>query len=445
VLDLGIKKSTLIIPITLVMIVLVSGCTYLPFDWFGKDVINVQNVVTREKTVDVGIVKETLTIPKSPLLPDQPVVLSFIIENKDDLKPLRNVIVDLYNAPLFKNAQGGLCNLYQQGIKMCLPENNECTQNNVQNNACEILAGEEKMIIYNLMSPTEKEIVNIRTQEKLDFKVNYNFDGSLLYTVPVVNMEEIVNRQRQGEKTTVQISKAHGSGPLQIDAELFGSPYILSGYSATFLFKIKNLGSGVLTGKNEIAERALTIEFPAELVNGYLITPGDYRYNVIGAARDFSNLIDLVPGPKDIESYEYPVTSDVVSQITGYGTTSRCLISGGTCVGLADSCLYGHMYRDDSCSAGLCCIPTTTQPESKKQFECTSIVKEGASIVQCTNMKPIQIYKDETRSSLRFEIPNVVKLASGTPFKSYEIRAHVDYVYELRNSVDVVINPYGNV
>lgn len=387
------RTRLILIPVMLVALIFLSGCTGFP-DVFGRDVLDVQNVVTKEKTIDAMVIKDIQTIPRSPLLPNQGVVLSFIVENKDDLKTLENVFVDMYNAPLFKNMQGEICNLYQS-VPPCPPS--ECG-----NGECRILPGEEKPITFELLSPTEKEIVNIRTQEKLDFRAKYDFYGSLLYTVPVVNMDEIINRQRQGERTQVQISKAHGSGPIQIDVELFGAPYILSGYSATFLFKIQNRGSGVLTGKNEIGVDDFVIQFPAELVNGRIIAPGEDQFDFYtGRPILYPSIpvtgFEVAEEPK--EEKEEPKTEEI--------------------------------------------------RETKKMFDCYMAVTEGMEdVIECVNKDVIQIYKDETRSSLRFQIPYVINLkdySQDQPFKSYEIRAFVDYTYELRNSVDVVINPFGNV
>jgi len=420
-------KTGILISVTLVLLIFLSGCTGFP-DIFGRDVLDIQNVVTRDKTTDAMAIKDILTIPTSPMLPDQGVMLSFIVENKDDLKSLKSVIVDLYNAPLFKNANGDLCNLYSPGNPaQCLPEENKCTKNV----PCTILAGEEKPITYRLMTPSQDEIVNIRTQEKLDFRVKYDFDGSMLYTVPVVNMDEIINRQRQGERTQVQISKAHGSGPIQVDVELFGAPYILSGYSATFLFKVQNKGSGVLAGRNEIGKDNLLIEFPAELVNGKIIAPGD-------------------------DTYEFTMTQQNI-----FGTTIGAAITGKTYLceynqdGYVFECTNIRCVADklndeydsykecmDDCDyAGVKCKGVTTTTESERWFDCEYISDEN--VVLCKNIKPIPIYKDETRASLRFEVPLTPEIVQ--PFKSYEIRAKVVYTYEMRNSVDVVINPFGNV
>jgi len=396
------NKKIMLIPAAVILLVLISGCTGFP-NLFGGDVLNVQNVVTKDKTVDVMTIKDIITIPHSPLLPNQPVMLSFLVENRDDLKSLKDVAVDMYNAPLFKNEQEEPCNLYKDGASACQPYECDVTYESCcsKGRPCDILPGEERMIRFNMFSPTNNEIVNIKTQEKLDFRVSYDFNGSLLYTVPVVNMEEIINRQRQGAKTNVQISKAHSSGPIQIDVDLFGSPYILSEYGATFLFKITNKGSGVLKGANEIEKEHLVIEFPAELVNGRLIDPGGYKYNLV---------YDVL--------YEYPYTS------TGFATTDTTI--GSTPLQPARD--ISDIWED-----------IKPQDETTKQFDCTY----AYNVVRCTNLKPIPLYKDETRMSLRFEMPKTVKVID--PFKSYEIRAYVGYTYELRSSVDVTINPYGNV
>ncbi|MBS3053767.1 MAG: hypothetical protein J4469_04670, partial [Candidatus Aenigmarchaeota archaeon] len=59
----------------------------------------------------------------------------------------------------------------------------------------------------------------------------------------------------------------HGSGPVQIDVQLFGTPYLLSGFSGTFIFNVKNKGKGNIVN-SQIEARKLVIEFPRELFAG---------------------------------------------------------------------------------------------------------------------------------------------------------------------------------
>jgi hypothetical protein len=282
------------------LLIFASGCIDLPFNPFGKDVVDVKTSVINEGPSDIVIIKDAESIPHSPMLPEQRFLFSFIIENKDDLKTAEKVAVDLYDAPLIKDGsddndvRGTPCNVYDTSKRHCVPrelsctsekcEDGECTVNECVeicsvSKTCEILPGEEQAVNFDLLTPTQKEIVNIMTKTTLNYRVNYRTAGSLLYVVPVINKDEIIQRQRAGEKTTLTITKSQGSGPIKIDVELYGAPYILAGETATFLFRLKNTGQGTLEKDNAMQPRMLSIYFPKEMMGTSGITPPSSKWD----------------------------------------------------------------------------------------------------------------------------------------------------------------------
>jgi|GEM_PF-1351707 len=233
-------RRELYLALLIVSIVLISGCSGLPFGVFGSDVLDVRTSVTQDSVKDVLELKDALIIPSPPLLPGQPVLLSFVLENKDDTRNARNVYVKLFNAPLFRSSEDRmLCN-----SAGCLPD--RCSLD--EDPPCKFLPGEEKQINFNLVAPSEAEIAGIKTDTTLDYSVSYDFTGAFLYSVPVVSEQEIAKLQRSRDKLTVSIQKAHSSGPVKIDADLQGASYILSSQPAVINFKVQNRGSGILNG-----------------------------------------------------------------------------------------------------------------------------------------------------------------------------------------------------
>lgn len=337
--------------VLIALIIAISGCVGIP-NIFGRDVISVQKSVVENGVKDVIVVRDIYTIPKSPLLPDQQVMLSFLVENRDTVKS-SIAVVDLFNAPTMRSivAPNDPCNYYAVGgaaARFCLPD--QCAWPG----GCNILPGEEKPINIKMMTPSERDIQNIRTQTKLDFKTAYDFDGALNYLVPAVNGEEITKRQRAGEKTSLFTTKSHSSGPVQIDVELQGAPYMLDQLDAVMFFKIKNRGSGTLEN-SQIDAGKMEILFPPEFD--------------VDTARS-SEKFTCTPDPA-----------------TG-GT--RCVNDG-----------RGNPL-------------------------------DGV----------IPIYKDESRSSLMFTVSLLRPLAE--PFRSFQITSTVKYKYELRNNVEITVNPFNN-
>src|SRR5437667_78525 len=99
-----------LLSISILSILAIAGCSNIQCV-FGCDVVSVQTKTVENGVRDVIAIKDVQTIPKSPLLPDQGVLLSFIIENRDALRSA-DAYVDLFNAPTMKSPDGKSCNSY---------------------------------------------------------------------------------------------------------------------------------------------------------------------------------------------------------------------------------------------------------------------------------------------------------------------------------------------
>ncbi len=375
----------IIIPLLLLGVILVSGCTGFP-GVFGGDVIKVQTRSVEETPKDPIVVKDIRTIPTSPVLPDQEVVLSFVIENRDKLRPVRSVVIDLFNAPGFRNKEGKLCN---SGIGVCRPSDESgvsCTANGICTVAS-LLPGEERLIQFFLFAPSRAQVANIETKSRLDFKVLYDFDSSMNFVIPAINREEVLRRQRESQAMNIIFDKSVSSGPVRIDVEPLGVKFILDNLETVLLFNIKNVGSGTIKN-SEIAE--YTEDYATDCFNRCMGTYGDAAYcQTIICAEATKGLLLMFP-----------------SELT--------VSTGGILEEIFD--------RQQLSEGGL----------------------------KFTNKKPIQIFRDKSQTSLRFPVKltqetyNLFK-STQIPFRSYEIKSKVFYTYELRNNVDVTINIFENV
>jgi len=242
------------IPLFLILALLTAGCTNLNI--FGGDVVSIITNTNVEGFQDVLIIKDIRTIPRSIIPPDQDTFLSFVLENKDDKKSAKNVKIQLFDAPGFKSSST-LCNVHE-----CKPE--ECSTDAPCAN---ILPGEEKLISFNLKSPTQQEIGNVKNEITFSFKTNYEFDANTLYRIPVVNMNEILSRQRADQNVEIDSPKFISSGPIQADIELKGQDFVIAGNEATLQVQFSNKGDkrkGSVVG-NIIEDEDITITFPEDL------------------------------------------------------------------------------------------------------------------------------------------------------------------------------------
>ncbi|MDI6721604.1 MAG: hypothetical protein QMD85_04390 [Candidatus Aenigmarchaeota archaeon] len=377
----------------IIILVFAAGCTGLS-GVFGGDILNIKQNIIQEGQKDIVVIKDEITIPKSPMLPDQSFVFSFLLENVDKTSNARNVVVELFNAPTVKNdddQKGKSCNTGTGST--CKPDKcqresgAELTARSFRpvefvsramealfgregnyesllprhDKGCLMLPGEQRPINFYLKTPTEQEIVGIKTEPVLDYRVLYDFESNSLFVMPVIDMEEIIKSQRSNDKINLDIIKSHGSGPVKTDMELYGTKYMLSGQSATLIFKISNIGRGNVLN-SQIEKKSFILKMPADIIGnaGKLVMP-------------------------DGETFE----------------------------------------------------PATEREKTGIRFKCGWKDAE----IYCSNIEPIEMYKDQTRGSLRFEITKVANI--NQPFKSFEIKASVvKYTYELRGSQEITIKPF---
>lgn len=225
------------------LVVLAAGCIEgLPF--FGSDIVSVQKSILEDKTKDVLVMRDVFLDQGTNLIPNLQMRLEFLIENQDDQKSARNVRVDLFSAALMKSADGQFCD---SSARPCKPDKcgltNPCTS---------ILPLDTKQITFTIRAPDERDIGGIKQETTLDYRTFYDFEGTMTYSLPVVNIEEIRKRRRADETTTVVESKSFGSGPVKVDVELQGPQYMLADQSAVILFTVNDKGSGNL--KNSVID-----------------------------------------------------------------------------------------------------------------------------------------------------------------------------------------------
>jgi hypothetical protein len=432
----------------LITVVFLSGCTNIL--QFGQDVISVNVETSVEGERNVLVVNDKLTIPRSPVLTDQSVQFSFVLENKDAEKRANNFKVDLFDAPLMKSTDGRLCN--QPGFSACKAEG---LTSNV------ILPGEQRQITFDLFSPSQGQIGGLKTDLKLNFLVKYDFEGSTTFTVPVVNVDEIKARQRAGDKIKVDVIKSIGSGPMQVDPELFGAQYILGGQSGTFFFVVKNKGIGNLEF-SRIRPEGLCIYFPKEFLadDTVLVDPDGDQHKGPGASKVTGAVTgNVVGGYIDTAATANPITGGAVA------TSSGGISSGtGTCICLvtAQGSLEGKCtsecgsFAEQTCNiqdpnACTAAAQTSTSSTAKELFVCISSDQasdvnchdtnnnELKNKILCYNVDDVELFRDESRVSMRFSIHKIRPIAE--PFRSMTVLTRIEYTYEIRDSFDITVIP----
>ncbi|MBI3190510.1 hypothetical protein HYZ41_02285 [archaeon] len=392
----------------LAVLVFVAGCTSLPFVP-GSDVIKMVTTERAESPQDAVIIQKAQLSPSSSgntIFPDQAVTLLFNIVNKDDTKSAVTK-VEMFNAPSFRSTcgkspalnndcppcTGSDCPLCNSG-NACKPNVCNYIKDSPTEKGCTLLPAEEKQVSIEMKSPLERDIASTITKTKIEFRATYNFVASLVYIIPVVNIEEVKARQRGNEKTEVQLSKMQGSGPVRVGVDLVGPPYILANQPTIMTFKLKNVGSG-----NVVNSKIL----PA-YENGMITSPYSYFEDFLLGQKDGKKAEGfIVKFPGNVKVVEAP----------------GCKIDD-----------YGN-----------CNIDKDTNTNNELRFQCNYDGDNGETI--CYSASNIELFRGETLASMRFRVQAPVQ--SNTPFTSYTILAYAGYNYEIRDSIETTINPFYNV
>ncbi|MBI4896677.1 MAG: hypothetical protein HY832_03985 [Candidatus Aenigmarchaeota archaeon] len=247
--DADLMHNAVLILVLVSAVVLVAGCTDLANLFPGPKAISVNVVDEYKDTKDMLSFAKIWTEPQSPILTNRQVTFSVLVQNNDKYEPVKNMVVQMYDAPTFKSLDGKTCN---SNIPLaCKPEKDDPdksyhTCSGIEGNRCEINPDEQKLLTYKIMTPTDDEVVHVKSDVELKFLASYQFNSKLNLILPIVNYDEMVRRQREGTSDTVQLVKSHGAGPIQIDVDLMGENYILADQPSIISVTLRDVGSGSL-------------------------------------------------------------------------------------------------------------------------------------------------------------------------------------------------------
>lgn len=247
----------------LLAVVLTSGCIGQGAltDFFpGAGLVKVSRPVVDPGITDLITVENVRTLPAGQVLPDTTLKLfmSLVNNDKDPTRPVKDVIVDMFDATVFRSPNTG---------RFCNADPNECKPSQCSSGTpCTMRAGETKAIDFTLLAPTKDQIANIRTEAAMNFRVNYDFSGSTNYDILVVDSEELLRLQQEGKSISVSVQDTKGAGPIKIDVSLF-TPFVVTSGGETpdafIVFKLRNAGKGALKD-NRIKQ--MTIDFPEDML-----------------------------------------------------------------------------------------------------------------------------------------------------------------------------------
>ena len=216
--------------VLVIAVVFVAGCTNT-----GIQQITVQEDKQVENPKDALVIKDILTLPKSPIFPEQSVTLLFIIENKDEKKEVSNVYIHVYDPVNFKTPSGS-------PFDIIVPANCGVPGYVGPVSGCTLYPGEQRQITIPMIAPSVEDIANVKLETDLKFQVIYTFNTSTVFELPVVRPEEVLMRQRAGETLEIERRNIIGSGPMQAEVDLLEPGFMIRGENSRLVIKFLDKG-----------------------------------------------------------------------------------------------------------------------------------------------------------------------------------------------------------
>ncbi len=393
---------------------IISSINSLFRDYYGEDVIKVVKSAERTGPVNVLGVARATVVPHAPVLPEQFITFTLLLESAGVSAPVKNIFVEVYDAPNFKNIDNELCN-----DKECEP--GSC----LKDQRCELVPGSQEAVEFRLLSPSEKDIEKIKTIPTLSYRILYDYETESSFTFPVVDINEVERRQRSKSSLQLQQSLVTGSGPVALSARLEGPNYALGGKEAVIVFYVENKGAGAPLN-SRIEPGRLEITFPAGI-----------DIMSIGGTEVFVH--QSIDGQPTCTSFY----DDCLKGTGGQGCPEgfkKCLPCSVTkWNGLWRTCTAADRCAKDSgegaCAKGLeCCVPKANAYGVR--YESPYFICSGNA---CTNRGVIELYEGRS-SPLYFKIKETPDV---DVFQTFTIAAKLRYAYELRGTQQIEVRPYG--
>ncbi|MBI5061028.1 MAG: hypothetical protein HZB67_01825 [Candidatus Aenigmarchaeota archaeon] len=417
-------------------------------------------ITTKTSTVganNVIVIRDKYTLPKNSMPPDFDTQFFVSIENKDTdaTKKATGVVVDLYDAGLFKGFKDGNPVFCTSDSTACMPDYCKKTE------PCEMSMASEKSVVFMLKSPSLDDIAGISRPHNLNFKVSYEYSVSSSVDVVVVDKDEVVRRQRAGEVLSTTVNEVQGSGPIKVDIEKRVS-YILAGNDGIIIFKISDRGNGELKD-SKITKGNLRIEFLQGLVAdvkknlqgdidssgsssvkkcgvtaGYYCVSGEQRNDCLeGMGLGEGTTVGCNDGEKCCVTCSSKICTDpATGSKYPCSCTNNCIVgsreAGGRDCASGEKCCASA----SSITGAVTGMATAEATTTTAMFACS---QDGSKVV-CINNKDISLFRDQSEP-LWFMIKGAPSLG-GAPFKTYPINVYIDsYTYELRDSTSVQVTP----
>jgi hypothetical protein len=263
---------------SLILILLVSGCSNLPFN-----IPFLSNSGTQVKELP----SDVISIQNMTVLP------STSVRERDQF----SVYFDLMNEDEFSEADSSY-SIYDTGL--C---NWTGGDPNSKNGTIPLYPQEIKSVEWNFKAPSAEEIANLRVTCPIRFRFDFDYQAKSQIDILVAKSDYLTQLQRAGKSTTFSPTVNVGRGPIKIYFDFGTTLPARNNSDLTVYVRAEDKGSGML---NEIKAGNFTVTFPSE----FDLSKVDCPY------------FDKCPGNKCTSNADIPIISKKSLDIRCSGITT---------------------------------------------------------------------------------------------------------------------------
>ena len=237
--------------LSLILVLLFSGCVGLPFD---IPFFSTEGPKVKELPSDVISIHNITVLPSTS------------VRVKDEF----SIYFELLNQDEFKDIDVGY-NLYDTGL--CTPDGGDpdISSGSTSNPDWTTLSPKEtRLVEWTFKAPSADDIANIKTTCPIKFKFDFSHNATSEIDVLVIEEDHLRELQRAGRSTTFTPTVNIGRGPIKIYFDFGTSLPIRSDSSIPVYLVVQDKGTGLL---RKIESGTFEITFPSDFVLSDLDCP----------------------------------------------------------------------------------------------------------------------------------------------------------------------------
>jgi hypothetical protein len=228
--------------LTLILILLVSGCTGLPFD---IPFLSSSSTQVKELPPDVISINNVTVLPSTSVRANDEFSIYFELFNQEEFNYTK-VSYNLYDTGLCIS-KGGYPDISPDTVGPRSP--------------LELAPQEIRQVEWTFQAPDADKIAHLKVTCPIRFRFDFSYNAKSQIDVLVIDSVHFTELQKAGEATTFSPTINVGRGPIKTYFDFGTSLPVKSGSELPVYIKVEDKGTGML---EKIGADNLTVTFPID-------------------------------------------------------------------------------------------------------------------------------------------------------------------------------------